>query len=97
MSYSIQHGCFESLRRAQSATLKSSFEVAAGHPPKEDETSSFPGTCNIEFSFLVPHCQVHSGFITVSKIGWVGWRGKRDDPDAQFRLEAHPDGLSVEW
>ncbi|CAJ1430131.1 unnamed protein product [Effrenium voratum] len=35
---------------------------------------------------------VHGGYITVSKIGFVGWRGKKADPDAQFRLEAHPDG-----
>lgn len=35
---------------------------------------------------------VHGGFITVSKIGVVGWRGKNQDPDAQFHLEAHPDG-----
>jgi hypothetical protein len=38
--------------------------------------------------------QVHGGFITVSKIGVVGWRGKKTDPDAQFHLEAHPDGGS---
>ena len=35
---------------------------------------------------------VHGGYITVSKIGIVGWRGKKTDPDAQFHLEAHPDG-----
>ena len=35
---------------------------------------------------------MHGGFITVSKIGVVGWRGKNQDPDAQFHLEAHPDG-----
>ena len=37
---------------------------------------------------------MHGGFITVSKIGIVGWRGKKTDPDAQFHLEAHPDGAS---
>ena len=26
---------------------------------------------------------VHGGYITVSKIGLVGWRGKKTDPDAQ--------------
>ena len=41
--------------------------------------------------------QVHGGFITVSKIGVVGWRGKKTDPDAQFHLEAHPDGGSNRW